>query len=228
MHKLILYLSLFLFCSSALAQQSHVYHGKATFYSKKFNGRKTYTGERFSSTKYTAAHRSFPLQSLIKVTNPRNNKSVIVRINDRFHKKNYIDLSLIAAKQIDIVSHGTVKVNMQLLDDSFMQEYKNQTSDYVTIEPAPDSVINEITPVASEEFYIRVASFKLKKTAELMLVKNLPKKFKHIANIQKARYKGKPLYKVMIGPFLTKKEAIAVKAKIKPKFKDAKIITKNR
>ena len=226
MHKFILYLSLFLFCSSALAQQSHVYHGKATFYSKKFNGRKTYSGERFSSIKYTAAHRSFPLQSLVKVTNPRNNKSVIVRINDRFYKKNYIDLSLIAAKQIDMVSHGTAKVNMQLLDDSFMQEYQNQSSDNIKIEPILDTVSETFPTDTVQYFYIRVASFKFKKNAELLVNKDLPKKYLHSAIIQKARHKGKPLYKIIIGPFATQKDANTQIKKLKSKFKDAIIVHK--
>ncbi len=228
MHKFLVSVSLFLLCNIVLAQSSHVYHGKATFYAKKFNGRKTYSGERFSSIKYTAAHRSFPLQSLVKVTNPRNNKSVIVRINDRFHRKNFIDLSLIAAKQIDIIGQGTANVNIQALDTSFMEEYVSQSADNIMIEPIADEVTETFPADTVQYFYIRLASFKLKKTAEILLQKNLPKKYKSNALIQKTRYKSKPLYKVIIGPFETVKEANAQKAKLKTRFKDASIFIKNK
>lgn len=227
MFKLFIYLSFFLFVNSALAQYSHVYSAKATYYSKSFNGRKTYSGERFHSNKYTAAHRNFPLQSLVKITNPGNNKSVIVRINDRFHRKNFIDLSLIAAKQIDIIRQGTAKVKLQLLDTSFLQEYLNQTIDSNTIEPIIDLSSDSISMDSSSEFYIRLASFKLKRNAELSIAKNLTKTYKHIASIKKTRYKGKPLYKVIIGPYSTKEEANTVKIKLKTKYKDAVIISKS-
>jgi len=225
MFKFFLFLSFYSICNIALAQQSPIYSVKATFYSKKFDGRKTYSGERFNSGKYTAAHRSFPLQSLVKVINPKNNKSVIVRINDRFYRKNFIDLSLIAAKQIDIVRQGTAKIKMQLLDSSFLSQYLKQTSENVVIEPGIGVKDELIASDSNQKYYIRIASFKLKKTAQSLLTKNLPEKLKHIGSIQKTRYKGKPLYKVIIGPFSTKEEASIIKTKLKSKFKDAVIIS---
>ncbi len=226
MYKTILYLLLLFTFNVAIAQQSKIVSGKATFYAQKFNGKRTYSGERFSSTKYTAAHRNFPLQSLVKVINPRNNRSVIVRINDRFYKKNFIDLTLIAAKQIDIVRHGVAAVKMQLLDTSFMQEYLNQSNENIKIEPLLDSVSETFPMDTVQYFYIRVASFKFKKNAELLVKKDLPEKYAQSVIIQKARYKGKPLYKVIIGPFATQKEANTQLNKLKSKFKDAVIVLK--
>lgn len=96
---------------------------KATYYSSKFTGKKTYSGERYDPKKYTAAHKSLLLNSLIKVTNPTNMKVVVVRINDRFKKENYIDLSWIAAKEIDIIKTGTTHVLIEPADSLTNNDY---------------------------------------------------------------------------------------------------------
>src|SRR6478609_1543229 len=76
-------------------QQDSLQTGKASFYAKKFEGRKTASGEKFSNKKLTAAHKTLPFGTKVRVTNPRNNKAVIVTINDRLPKKSkrIIDLS---------------------------------------------------------------------------------------------------------------------------------------
>ena len=75
-------------------------YGTASFYAKKFNGRETASGDIYNSTKYTAACNVLPFNTWIKVTNLRNKKSVVVRINDRLHPKNkrLVDLSKVAAQ----------------------------------------------------------------------------------------------------------------------------------
>jgi rare lipoprotein A len=206
------------------AQHSHVYQAKATYYAKKFNGRKTFSGERFSNKKYTAAHRSFPLQSLVKVTNPRNNKSVIVRINDRFHRKNMIDLTYIAAKKIDIIAQGTAKVKLQLLDNSYIQLYESQDSDISNIEPIVDTATMEEFVDTTQHYYIRLASVKLEKNAEREVNTRLAKEYRHLANIKKLRYRGKPIYKITLGPFKDKEDATHLLKKLKTRFKDAKVV----
>jgi rare lipoprotein A len=92
-------------------------YGTASFYAAKFNGRKTANGEIYSSTKYTAACNILSFNTWIKVTNIRNKKSVIVRINDRMHPKNkrLIDLSGIAAKKISFSGRGLIRVKIEVL-----------------------------------------------------------------------------------------------------------------
>ena len=91
--------------------------GKATFYSKKFDGRRTASGEKYSNTAYTAAHKTLPFKTLIRVTNTLNNKQVEVRVNDRCRRKNneVIDLSFIAAKDLDMLHHGVVPITYQVI-----------------------------------------------------------------------------------------------------------------
>lgn len=92
--------------------------GIASFYSSKFEGRKTATGDIFRQAEMTAASNHFKLNTLVLVTNLRNNKSVIVLINDRMHsrmkkKGRVVDLTRNAAKQLDFIEKGLVKVSVQ-------------------------------------------------------------------------------------------------------------------
>lgn len=90
--------------------------GIASYYASKFHGRRTASGELFDNGALTAAHRTLPFGTLVRVTNPRTGQSVIVRINDRgpFTKGRTIDLSRAAAEEIGIVraGHGTVELEL--------------------------------------------------------------------------------------------------------------------
>jgi rare lipoprotein A len=92
--------------------------GVASYYADKFNGRRTASGETFHNGGYTAAHRSLPFGSKVRVKNPANGKSVVVRINDRgpFHGGRVIDLTKSAASALGIVQRGHGRVELSLID----------------------------------------------------------------------------------------------------------------
>jgi len=92
--------------------------GYASYYANKFNGRKTANGERYYKNVYTAAHRSLPFNTLVKVTNLSNNKSVILRINDRgpFVKNRILDVSRCAAEDLGIIKSGIGKVKIEVVE----------------------------------------------------------------------------------------------------------------
>ncbi|PKL79596.1 MAG: septal ring lytic transglycosylase RlpA family lipoprotein [Ignavibacteriae bacterium HGW-Ignavibacteriae-4] len=94
-----------------------VMYGKASYYGSEFEGRNTSNGETFSNREYTAAHKSLPFGSLVKVTNLANNKSVIVRINDRgpYVAGRVIDLTRVAAEELDMIRAGIIDVKIELL-----------------------------------------------------------------------------------------------------------------
>lgn len=94
-----------------------IIYGTASFYANKFNGRKTATGEIFSQQKMTAACNVLPLGTWIKVTNIRNGRSVIVKVNDRLHPKmkRVVDLSRSAAQKLNYISSGLTKVKVEVL-----------------------------------------------------------------------------------------------------------------
>lgn len=95
-----------------------VFTGKASYYADKFHGKYTASGEVFDMNKFTAAHRTLMFGTSVKVTNLWNNKSVVVRINDRgpFKGDRIIDLSKEAARKIGMLAAGVVDVKIEILD----------------------------------------------------------------------------------------------------------------
>lgn len=93
--------------------------GIATYYAKKYTGRRTASGSRYNPHKLTAAHQSLPLGKKVKVVNLANNKEVQVTVNDRCRKraKPFIDLSQAAAKELGFLGKGSAKVLIQALDE---------------------------------------------------------------------------------------------------------------
>src|SRR5580692_2118324 len=94
-----------------------VQYGIASYYSNKFEGRKTYTDEIFSQKKLSAASNTLPMHTWIRVTNIRNNRTVVLRINDKMHPKNkrLIDLSRAAAKKLGYTGRGLTRVRIDVL-----------------------------------------------------------------------------------------------------------------
>jgi rare lipoprotein A len=94
--------------------------GLASWYGPKFHGKRTASGEVFNQEKFTAAHRTLPWGSRVKVTNLANGKSVDVRINDRgpFGKGRIIDVSRAAARALGMVGRGITTVRVECLSDS--------------------------------------------------------------------------------------------------------------
>lgn len=143
MYKVLLTIVLVAFCSGILAQHKKKRSAKkhrtegatpiengigiASYYSKKLQGSKTATGERFDNQLLTAASNSFKLQSWVRVTNLSNNKQVVVRINDRMHKKmvkrgRIIDVSRVAAETLDFVNKGLVRVKVEVVEAPVVQK----------------------------------------------------------------------------------------------------------
>jgi len=148
--------------------------GIASWYGQKFHGHETSNGEIFDVYQFSAAHKSLPLPSIVRVTNLENKKSLIVRVNDRgpFHGNRLIDLSYAAAHRLGFLDKGTASVRVDLLAAPLMP------SDYM---------------------YLQVAAFRIKKSAQF-LQKKLSKQIKEPVYINKVGDAKKVLYKVCIGP----------------------------
>ena len=104
--------------SSAPVKSLKTMEGIASYYADDFNGKKTANGETYDMYKMTAAHRSLPFNTKVKVTNLDNKRSIIVRINDRgpFKLERLIDLSLGAATQLGMKGTGTAKVRLEVVE----------------------------------------------------------------------------------------------------------------
>lgn len=99
------------------AAKPKILYGTASFYSNSFNGKKTANGEIYSHKKMTAACNVLPLGTWIRVTNLRNGKSVVVKINDRLHSrmKRIVDLSKEAADKLKYIKSGLTRVRVEVL-----------------------------------------------------------------------------------------------------------------
>ncbi|WP_223527626.1 septal ring lytic transglycosylase RlpA family protein [Pseudomonas sp. BF-B-26] len=114
-------LSLLAGCASNDVIDPHGYDktGIASYYGAKHQGKRTASGERFNKNALTAAHRQLPFGTRVKVTNLNNDKSCVVRINDRgpHTRGRLIDVSHEAAEQLGMLRSGTARVRVQALDD---------------------------------------------------------------------------------------------------------------
>lgn len=124
MIRLILFLISVVFCLPLISvaqnkdDSGNLVEGKASYYAKKFQGRKTASGEPFDNYDLTAAHRTFPFNTYLNVVNKINNRNVIVRINDRgpFVKHRVIDLTENAARHLGGYHRGLIPVHLEELN----------------------------------------------------------------------------------------------------------------
>ena len=101
--------------------------GYASWYGKKYHGNKTSIGEIYDMYQMTGAHKTLPLPCYVKVTNLKNKRSIIIRVNDRgpFLRERIIDLSYAAAHKLDIIEKGSELVEIEVINPKFRQEMQN-------------------------------------------------------------------------------------------------------
>ena len=138
--------------------------GVASWYGEKFHGHKTSNGEVFDMYKASAAHKSLPIPSFLRVTNLDNNRSLIVRVNDRgpFHGDRVVDLSYAAAMKLGYAERGTARVQLESIvvsDDSFRSV--NAGGESASL---PDIVGRE--PASSGDKYLQIGAFSELQTAQ--------------------------------------------------------------
>ncbi|MDJ1483366.1 septal ring lytic transglycosylase RlpA family protein [Cytophagaceae bacterium YF14B1] len=135
--------------------------GKASYYAHKFQGRRTSNGERYHNQKLTAAHRTLPFGTLVRVTNLRNDKSVIVRINDRgpFSHGRLIDVSYVAAKELELIAAGTATVEVEVIGMGTPDTEPNPDLIAQTVEPVVPRKINPSTAQGHKTYSIPEPSY---------------------------------------------------------------------
>lgn len=119
LYSLLFLLSLlYIGCASPISRSLGTQEGLASYYNTEFHGRKTSSGEMFDKDALTAAHHTYPFGTILLVTNQKNGKQVEVKVNDRGPVKpeRIIDLSYGAAKEIDMVRDGLVRVRLEVVE----------------------------------------------------------------------------------------------------------------
>ena len=176
--------------------------GIASWYGTKFHGRRTSSGETYDMYAMTAAHKNLPLPTYVEVTNLKNGKQIIVKVNDRgpFHENRIIDLSYAAAIKLDIVKNGTGLVEIRAVGPG-------QT---VSVDAAKGAPVVSAPTIKNEDgFYIQVGSFGNLTNAEGLKQKLAPIG-KDKINISEVVVSGNALYRVRIGPLTDIDQADAI------------------
>jgi len=184
------------------SNKGFVEKGIASWYGTKFHGRRTSSGETYDMYAMTAAHKSLVLPTYVEVTNLKNGRKVIVKVNDRgpFHENRIIDLSYTAATKLDIVKNGTGLVEIRVVGPG-------QTASVDAAEGAP--VVSAPTVKNEDGFYIQVGSFGNLTNAEGLKQKLAPIGRDKI-NISEVVVSGNTLYRVRIGPLTNIDQADAI------------------
>lgn len=176
--------------------------GLASWYGRKFHGRKTSSGEPYDMLQLTAAHRSLPIPSYVRVTNLDNGRSTMVRVNDRgpFHNDRIIDLSFAAAYKLGFANHGTARVRIEAWAPPG--------------EPAPrmraDQQIADL-PVPARQFVLQAGAFRNLDGAD-RLKASLERVTGERAYV--VRVENDQLYRVRVGPVSGAAEAQRLRSMI--------------
>ena len=209
--------------------------GVASWYGSDFHNKKTANGEKYDMHTLTAAHRTLPLPSIVKVTNLENGRSLVLRVNDRgpYAKNRIIDISKRGAQLLGFQTKGTAKVRVELMEkeskelkaaltgqkiEPVMASAKKTTPikkmEYAAVEPLRlDNPYNAAGGVTAEKsYFVQAGSF-----AKHDAAKDLSSKLSRFgkSKVAQADVDGSRYYRVRIGPFSFPEEAEVTLAKVK-------------
>jgi len=187
-------------------EEGYFERGVASWYGEKFHGHKTSNGEIFDMYKVSAAHKSLPIPSFLRVTNLDNNRSIIVRVNDRgpFHGDRIIDLSYAAAVKLGYADRGTARVELEAIVVN-------------TDEPSERRQPPQLARVGSGKLadqYLQVGAYSQRGSAQevaeqLRRLTRQPVKIEEVISSQ-----GQRLHRVRIGPLNDLAEVDSLKARV--------------
>lgn len=156
--------------------------GLASYYAEPYHGRRTASGEIFDSyQELTAAHRTLPFNTLVKVTNQENGKDVEVRINDRgpFVDGRVIDLSLKAAREIDMVRAGVARVKLTVVKEGPPVAVRTPSTPATPPLTIPNPSSSPSAPASAAAFTVQVGAFESREVAE-SLKRNLEQRHQDV------------------------------------------------
>ena len=194
--------------------------GVASWYGRKFHGQKTSIGETYDMYAMTAAHPTLPLPCYVRVTNPANGKSVVVRVNDRgpFHSDRIIDLSYTAAAKLDYARRGSAAV---IVERVFPGTREEKDIPPVAILPplvpiplpAPTAVVASPIVPDTGGLYLQLGAFGSLENAEIFRARMAHELDWNREPLQVSRKDN--LYRVRMGPYQSREEVAAVAAQVR-------------
>ena len=230
--------SIFFFSTMTSFAQTSSETGLASYYADKFQGSKTASGELYDKDLMTAAHKKFKMGTIVKVTRLDNNKSVIVRINDRgpYYKNRVIDLSRKAAASIDLIDVGSAMVKVE--EVSKPDEFSKKTTKKKSAKSAPKTVnVNDpkVSPyglfkvsserLAAKGFAVQIGSYSDYKQV-LKQVDILQQQGVVNVVVSIVKQNNKDIYKLLSGPYGKRESAEATKNMLRRKgFKNCFVVS---
>ena len=210
--------------------------GMASWYGKDFHAKKTANGEDYDMDTLTAAHRTLPMPSIVRVTNLENGRSLVLRVNDRgpFVKNRIIDVSKRASQLLGFHEQGTTKVKVEIMADE-SRKLRAAMLGLPEVESAPvrqvirqdtieegyliGATANDVSNKgsgtktgSSGEIYVQAGSF-----SQSNLAQDLGVKLSSVGdvNVSQAFVNGASFYRVRMGPFVSEEDAAKVLDKVR-------------
>ena len=211
--------------------QPYKARGVASWYGKRFHGKKTASGEVYDMYSMSAAHTTLPLPSYVKVTNPANGRSVIVRVNDRgpFKSSRLIDLSYAAAYQLRFISNGSTTVEIEAInpnnsasnttaepetvastDNTIVATAQSTAANSLTENPSANPPIN---PSSTLQYFVQAGAFKKEANAQALIKRIMTMEIAPNVGINSVY--NNDLYRLKLGPYDNKPEADIAAANIR-------------
>ncbi len=189
--------------------------GVASWYGRKFHGRRTALGERYDMYAMTAAHKTLPLPSYVQVRNLKNGRTVVVRVNDRgpFLRNRLIDLSYAAAHKLGMVGSGTTEVEVTAVTPGYQPKPDNTGANEVKTDAVEETRPTQAEAVATGStaaIYLQVGAFGEAENAESLRNRLQQAEFKPVL-VLPVKQNDRQLYRVRIGPLdsIEKSEAVS-------------------
>ena len=225
--KLILLFVITLFTASNAWGQ--VQNGKASYYADKFEDHPTASGEKYKHNKLTAAHKTLPFGTVVKITNLANQKSVTVKINDRgpYVEGRVIDLSRKAAEELDFVLQGITDVTIEVIDagDGKSSGYPKNTEPLEVDEDEYYSIRSERSK--PKGFGVQIGAYQ-EMINLLRLSDNLKASYKKNVTVHVKVINNVKVYSLIIGEFRNRKKAEDFKLEVSKRYPESFIIDYSR
>lgn len=209
--------------------QFYTQEGTASFYADKFESRPTASGEKYKHSKLTAAHKTLPFGTIVKVTNLSNQKTVEVKINDRgpYVANRIIDLSKSAAEQLGFINQGLAEVRISILNpgDGKGNQYRTSpgvpTGDIVSEKEYYDFNIQRINP---KGFGVQIGSYR-EIVNIVRLAENLKTSYRKKVTVRVSIIDKVKFYKIIVGKEKSRQKAEQIMKKLIKRYPDCFIIS---
>jgi rare lipoprotein A len=217
-------LILFLLCP-VIVSLGQTQTGKASFYADKFEGHPTASGEKYKHNKLTAAHKTLPFGTVVRVTNLANGSTVEVKINDRgpYIEGRVIDLSKSAAEKLGFINLGVTDVKLEVVDAGDGKSKSQPVSiDNVSVDEN-EYYDFEVTGFKPKGFGVQIGTYQ-ELVNLLRLTENLKDSYKKNVTVQVKILNGVKFYSLIIGPFPNRAKAESFHSEVKSKYSGSFIV----